>query len=56
MQNIVNWLTQLNSTNHVGFGLMTVLIMAGLGGLIGSLIELFFKSIGIKSNKIEIHH
>ncbi|MBF0464435.1 MAG: hypothetical protein HQK88_08570 [Nitrospirae bacterium] len=56
MENLINWLTALNKTNHVWFGVATVVIMSGLGALIGSSIEVFFKVLGIKSNKIEIHH
>ena len=56
MENMINWLVELNKTNHVWFAVVTVLIMSGLGALIGSSIEVFFKLLGIKSNKIEIHH
>ncbi|MBF0343448.1 MAG: hypothetical protein HQL06_04370 [Nitrospirae bacterium] len=56
MENIINWAVELNKNNHVGFALLTVITMAGLGALIGSGIELFFKALGIKYNKIEINH
>lgn len=52
----MNWVVQLNQNNHVGFGLLTVATMAGLGLLIATVAELFFKALGIKNDKIEIHH
>ncbi|KJU87501.1 hypothetical protein MBAV_000315 [Candidatus Magnetobacterium bavaricum] len=56
MESIINWVVELNRSNHVGFAIVTVLMMAGLGAFIGAGIELFFKALGIKYNKIEIHH
>ncbi|MBF0606037.1 MAG: hypothetical protein HQL61_00620 [Magnetococcales bacterium] len=56
MENIINWVVELNRSNHLGFALVTVVTMAGLGALIGSGIELCFKALGVKHNKIEIHH
>jgi hypothetical protein len=49
-------LVELNKTDHVMFGLITVAIMAGVGAMIGFSMELVFKGLGIKTNKIEIHH
>ncbi|HEY5998189.1 MAG TPA: hypothetical protein VI078_02690 [bacterium] len=56
MEGVMNWVVQLNQNNHVGFGLLTVATMAGLGLLIATVAELFFKALGIKNDKIEIHH
>lgn len=56
MEGIMNWVVELNKTNHVGFGILTVVTMAGLGGTIAAVAELFFKALGIKNDKIEIHH
>lgn len=56
MEGIMNWVVELNKNNHVGFGILTVVTMAGLGGLIAGVAELFFKALGIKNDKIEIHH
>ncbi|KJR43682.1 hypothetical protein MCHI_000418 [Candidatus Magnetoovum chiemensis] len=56
MHDLVQWIVELNKTNHVGYAFLTIGIMASLGGLIGAGIELFFKALGIKSNKIEINH
>ncbi|MBF0336368.1 MAG: hypothetical protein HQL05_00915 [Nitrospirae bacterium] len=56
MENIINWAVELNKSNHVGFAILTVVTMAGIGALIGAGIEVFFKALGIKYNKIEIHH
>ena len=56
MDGIINWAVELNRTNHFGFGLLTVATMAGLGLAIATVAELFFKALGIKNDKIEIHH
>jgi len=56
MEGIMNWVVELNKTNHFGFGLLTVATMAALGLLIATVAELFFKALGIKNDKIEIHH
>lgn len=56
MEGIMNWVVELNKTNHFGFAVLTVVTMAGLGGLIAGVAELFFKALGIKNDKIEIHH
>ncbi len=56
MQAIIQWVVELNQANHVGFGILTVATMAGLGGLIAVVAEAFFKGLGIRSDKIEIRH
>lgn len=56
MEGILSWVVELNKTNHVGFGLLTVATMAGIGIFIAIIAELFFKALGIKSDKIEIQH
>jgi hypothetical protein len=56
MENLFAWITELNKTDHLGFAILTVVTMAGIGVGLGSTIELFFKLIGVKTNKIEIHH
>lgn len=56
MEGITAWLVELNKGNHVGFGLLTVVTMAGIGGTIAFIAEMFFKALGIKNDKIEIHH
>lgn len=56
MEELMKWLVELNQNNHVGFAILTVVTMAGLGASIGGVIETFFKMIGIGSEKIEIHH
>lgn len=56
MENIMNWVFELNKASHVGFALLTVATMAGIGILIAVIADLFFKALGIKSNKIEIQH
>ena len=56
MEGIMTWVVELNKTNHFGFGILTVVTMAGLGGLIAGVAELFFKALGIKNDKIEIQH
>jgi hypothetical protein len=56
MEGLIQWLVDLNNNNHLGFAALTVATMSGMGLIIGSSIELIFKALGIKSNKIEIHH
>lgn len=56
MKALFDWLVELNRTNHVAFGILTVASMAGLGGLIAVLAELVFTALGIRSDKIEIQH
>ncbi len=56
MDSIINWVVELNRTNHVGFGLFTVGTMAGIGIFIAALAELVFAALGIRSDKIEIQH
>jgi hypothetical protein len=56
MENLMNWVIELNKTNHTGFGILTVMTMAGIGIIIAIIAELFFKALGIKSDKIEIQH
>jgi len=45
---MINWITELNRSNHTGFALLTVLTMLGFGGLIACLIELIFAALGIR--------
>ena len=56
MEGLMTWVVELNKTNHVGFGILTVVTMAGMGGLIAAIAELFFMALGIKNDKIEIQH
>jgi len=56
MEEIMKWLVELNQNNHLGFGILTVVTMAGVGATIGGSIEVVFKLLGIGSEKIEIHH
>lgn len=56
MEGIMNWVVELNKNSHAGFALLTVVTMAGIGGGIAFIAEMFFKAIGIKNDKIEIHH
>ncbi|MBF0556426.1 MAG: hypothetical protein HQK96_18060 [Nitrospirae bacterium] len=56
MENLFAWITELNKTDHTGFAILTVVTMSGLGVVLGSTIELFFRILGIKTTKIEIHH
>ena len=56
MEGAMNWVVELNKTNHFGFGVLTVVTMAGLGLTIAMIAELFFKALGIKNDKIEIQH
>jgi len=47
MDHLINWIVELNRSNHTGFAVLTVLTMLGLGGSIACLIELVFMAIGI---------
>jgi hypothetical protein len=56
MKTLMDWLVQLNSSSHLSFAVLTVAVMAGLGLAIGTTIELSFKMLGIRYDKIEIEH
>ncbi len=56
MEGIGQWIVELNKTNHIGFGLMTVVTMSGMGVIIAATIEVLFKFLGVKGERIEIHH
>lgn len=56
MDTFINWIVELNRTNHAGFGVLTVVTMAGIGGVIAVLADLVFTALGIRSDKIEIQH
>lgn len=56
MENIMKWVAELNKTSHVAFAFLTISTMAGIGICIAFLAEMFFKVLGIKNDKIEIHH
>ncbi len=56
MENLGQWLVALNKTNHIGFGMLTVVTMSGMGVIIAATIEVVFKFVGIKGERIEIHH
>ncbi len=56
MDAIINWIVELNKNNHVGFGILTVATMAGIGGFIAVVAELVFNALGIRTDKIEIQH
>jgi len=56
MEGINQWIVDLNKSSHVWFGVVTVLTMSGLGVFIAAFIEVLFKLLGIKGERIEIHH
>ena len=56
MESINQWLVDLNKNNHVWFGIITVITMSGMGVLIAVVVEVFFKMLGVKGKRIEIHH
>lgn len=56
MESISQWLVELNKSNHIGYGVVTVITMSGLGILIAVVIEVLFKLLGIKGERIESHH
>ena len=56
MEGINQWLVELNKNSHVWFGIVTVITMSGLGVIIAATIEVFFKFLGVKGERIEIHH
>ncbi|MBF0541500.1 MAG: hypothetical protein HQK91_08645 [Nitrospirae bacterium] len=56
MGELINWMVALNNTNHVGFGLLTVGIMSGLGVVIGLSMEMVFKLFKVDTDKIDIQH
>lgn len=56
MAGIMQWVAELNQSNHVGFGVLTVATMAGIGVVIAAIAEVVFKALGVKTDKIEIQH
>ena len=56
MEGINQWLVDLNKNNHVLFGVVTVITMSGLGVLIAACIEVLFKLVGVKGERIDTHH
>ena len=56
MEGINQWLVELNKNNRLMFGVVTVITMSGLGVLIAAVIEVLFKALGVKGERIEIHH
>ena len=56
MEGINQWLVELNKNSHIWFGVVIVITMSGLGVIIAATIEVLFKFLGIKGERIEIHH
>jgi hypothetical protein len=56
MESVNPWLVELNRNSHIWFGVVTVLVMSGLGVLIAATIEVLFKFLGVRGERIEIHH
>jgi len=56
MAGIDHWLIDLNKNSHIWYGVVTVVTMSGLGVLIATVIEVLFKIIGIKGERLESHH
>jgi hypothetical protein len=56
MENISQWLVELNKGSHIWFGVLTVITMSGMGVIIAAAIEVIFKFVGVKGERIEIHH
>lgn len=56
MESINQWLVDLNKSNHIWFGIVTVITMTGMGVLIAVVVEVLFKLLGVKGKRIEIHH
>ncbi|MBI4684937.1 MAG: hypothetical protein HY755_07035 [Nitrospirae bacterium] len=56
MEGINQWLVELNKNSHLWFGVVTVITMSGMGVLIAATIEILFKFLGVKGERIEIHH
>jgi hypothetical protein len=55
MDRLINWITDLNRSNHTGFALLTVMTMVSFGGLIAGLIELIFAALGIRWDRSGNH-
>jgi hypothetical protein len=56
MGSIDQWLVDLNKNSHIWYGVITVVTMSGLGILIAVSVELVFKVLRIKGERIELHH
>ncbi|MBF0559684.1 MAG: hypothetical protein HQL08_12990 [Nitrospirae bacterium] len=44
MVQLINWITEINRSNHTGFAVLTVMTMLVFGGFIAGLIELQLSS------------
>lgn len=56
MESINQWLVEINRNNPLLMGVVTVVTMAVLGAGIAYGVELLYKLLGIKGERIEIHH
>lgn len=56
MEGIINWIVELNKTNQIGFAVLTVVTMVVVGCSIAIVVELAFKALGIKVEKIKHQH
>lgn len=56
MEGLNQWLMDLNKNSLVWFGAVTVLTMSGIGVAIAAVTEIIFRMIGVKGERIEIHH
>ncbi|MCX7012447.1 MAG: hypothetical protein NTW86_07785 [Candidatus Sumerlaeota bacterium] len=54
MESVMAWLTHLNSNHSLGYAILTVTTMSGLGLVVGGLIEFIFWALGIRYGKIDI--
>ncbi|WP_333653951.1 hypothetical protein [Dissulfurispira sp.] len=56
VEQFIEWTTRLNETNSLAFAFVTVGTMIVVGVGIALVVELVFKILGIKTEKIEHHH
>jgi len=53
---LMNWMAELNHSHHWWFAILTVVMMSGVGLTIGTSIEVIFRILDIRYDKIEIKH
>jgi len=52
----IQWTAQLNQTNHVGFAVVTVFTMAGIGVGIAVVAEVLLKRVSTGKSGAASHH
>lgn len=55
METLSQWLVELSRNNRLAFALVTVAVTGVTGVMIAAFIELLFKVLGIRTDRIDSH-